>query len=150
MTVPHPATPLNANDVEAARKAVRAGGMRLSASRHLLLDALYESEEPLSAEELTTRVGTGANVASVYRNLEAFEKLGLVRHVHLGHGPGLYVRTGLGPREYLICDACGKHLSVDPSQLDPVRDLVRSQFGYEARFTHFPISGLCEECAKES
>jgi len=26
---------------------------------------------------------------TVYRNLEALERHGLVRHVHLGHGPGL-------------------------------------------------------------
>ena len=30
------------------------------------------------------------DLASVYRNLETLEDAGLVRHMHLGHGPGLY------------------------------------------------------------
>jgi Fur family ferric uptake transcriptional regulator len=37
-------------------------------------------------------------------------------------------------------------VAAEPEQLDGVRDLIRSQFGYEARFTHFPIAGLCPEC----
>ena len=34
------------------------------------------------------------DLASVYRNLEQLEELGVVRHVHLGHGPGLYALVG--------------------------------------------------------
>jgi hypothetical protein len=30
-----------------------------------------------------------------------------------------------------------------------VRDQIRRDFGYEARFTHFPIAGLCPDCAAE-
>ena len=62
--------------------------------------------------------------------------------MHLGHGPGLYARIGLGPLEYLLCDSCGAHLAVEPSELDPVREEIRERFGYQARFGHFPIAGL--------
>lgn len=147
MTVTHAAPALDARDLEAAAGAVRAAGLRLTTARRLLLEALYETDQPQSAEELVARVGPGSDLASVYRNLEAFERLGLVRHAHLGHGPGLYSRTGLGTREYLICDACGAHRAVEPAELDGVRELVRERFGYEARFTHFPIAGLCPDCA---
>ena len=34
--------------------------------------------------------GPASDLASVYRNLEHLEELGVVRHVHFGHGPGLY------------------------------------------------------------
>ncbi|HEX2358822.1 MAG TPA: transcriptional repressor [Solirubrobacterales bacterium] len=140
---------IDAPDLESAIDAVRAGGLRMTTARQLLLDALYETDQPQSAEELAARLGPGSDVASVYRNLEAFERLGLVRHAHLGHGPGLYSRTSLGEREYLICDACGAHLALDPFELDEVRELVRERFRYEARFTHFPIAGLCPRCAAE-
>jgi hypothetical protein len=29
-----------------------------------------------------------------------------------------------------------------------VRAEVRERFGYEARFSHFPITGLCPDCAR--
>jgi Fur family ferric uptake transcriptional regulator len=86
------------------------------------------------------------DVASVYRNLETLEEIGLVRHVHLGHGPGLYARATDGPREYLLCDGCGAVTAVPPEHLDGVRDLIRARFGHEARFAHFPIAGLCADC----
>ena len=70
--------------------------------------------------------------------------------MHLGHGPGLYALVGAGEREYLYCERCGDVRAVDPSELDPVRARIRELHGLEARFTHFPIVGLCEECAAGS
>ena len=43
----------------------------------------------MSAETLARRL-PHCDLGSVYRNLEALEAIGLVRHVHLGHGPGMY------------------------------------------------------------
>lgn len=138
---------MQASNVDAAAAEVRAAGLRLTAARRLLLDALWRSSRPLTAERLSELTGGGADVGSVYRNLEAFERIGLIRHFHVGHGPGLYARTSLGPHEYLVCDACGRHEAVDPHRLEPVRRLIRRDFGHEASFTHFPIGGICRDCA---
>jgi Fur family ferric uptake transcriptional regulator len=115
-----------------------------------VLEALFAAEGPVSAQFIAEGLNgtkTELDRTSVYRNLEQLEQLGVVRHVHFGHGPSLYHLVGAGGREYLACEACGRVTSVDPSELDPVRDRLRRQFGYEARFGHFPIVGLCRECA---
>jgi hypothetical protein len=70
-----------------------------------------------------------------------------VRHVHLGHGPSLYRLVNSGDDEYLACERCGRVISLDPSELDPVRDQIRERFGFQARFSHFPVVGLCRRCA---
>ncbi len=150
MTTPHSAVPIEAPDLDSALAAIRDGGLRATAARRIVLEALFEASEPISAEQLVERLQGRSDAASVYRNLEALERIGLVRHVHLGHGPGLYARIGLGAREYLICDVCGRHTAVEPDDLDEVRDLIRKRFGHEARFTHFPIAGLCSDCAEDS
>jgi Fur family transcriptional regulator, ferric uptake regulator len=147
VTVAHPADPVEAPDCRAAVEAVRATGLRVTTPRRLLIEALWNASEPLSAEQLSELAGDGTDVASVYRNLEAFERIGLIRHFHVGHGPGLYARTALGAREYLICDACGRVEAVEPGRLDGVRELIRRDFGHEASFTHFPIAGLCRDCS---
>jgi Fur family ferric uptake transcriptional regulator len=145
MTRPHTAAPpVDAPDLEAAAEVVRARGLRLSTARRLVLEALYRADAPLTADQIAGAM----DVASVYRNLETLEEIGLVRHVHLGHGPGLYVRAAEGAREYLLCDRCGAVVAVEPAQLDGVRELIRDRFGYEARFTHFPIAGQCPDCAQ--
>jgi Fur family ferric uptake transcriptional regulator len=76
------------------------------------------------------------------------EDVGLVRHVHLGHGPGLYHPAGLD-REFVVCERCGAVRAVAPAELDDVRTAVLEAVGYRARFTHFPLAGLCPACAPE-
>jgi Fur family ferric uptake transcriptional regulator len=136
--------PLRFADIDEAVAALRERGLRISTPRRLVLEALFAADGPVSAEQLSTRLGL--DLASVYRNLERLEAHGVVRHVHLGHGPGLHALVGPGEREYLYCEGCGAVRAVDPSELDPVRDRIRALHGLEARFTHFPIAGLCSDC----
>ena len=61
--------------------------------------------------------------------------------------PGLYALTGGAEREYLACERCDRVTALDAEQLDEVRALIEREFGYRARFSHFPIVGLCADCA---
>jgi Fur family transcriptional regulator, ferric uptake regulator len=152
VTAPHTGPSLEAPDVETAIGARRAKGMRISSARRLVLEALYAADAPISAEQIADGLAgrlPRSDLASVYRNLETLEQVGLVRHCHLGHGPGLYMPTGAREREYLVCDSCNAVMAVEPSDMDAVRTLIHERFGYEARFSHFPILGLCADCARE-
>ncbi len=133
--------------LDGAIGALRSRGLRLSTARRLILEELFAAAEPLSAEQISGH--TNLDLASVYRNLETMERHGLLRHVHLGHGPGLYVLVGRGEREYLYCSRCQAVMALNPDELDPVRQRVRDLFGYEARFTHHAIVGLCSACLTE-
>jgi Fur family ferric uptake transcriptional regulator len=137
-------------DLAEAIDVVRGSGLRLTAARRLVLEALLAADGPISAEEIADGLGgrmTQSDIASVYRNLDTLGSLGLVRHFHAGHGPGRYVLEGRADREYLACESCGRVQSVDPAALDVVREAVRELAGFEARFSHFPIVGLCPDCA---
>ena len=138
--------------LEDALDALRESGHRVTAARRLVIEALLDADGPASAEYLARRIGgasTPMDVASVHRNLAQLEELGVVGHVHIGHGPGLYALSGRDEREYLGCERCGRVTSVDPRKLDSIRRSIRQRFGYDARFTHFPILGLCESCSAE-
>ena len=148
MTVAAHTPPLEFDTIEEAIRAVRQGGMRLSTARRLVLEALFAADGPISAVHLAHTLSI--DETSVYRNLEVLERHGLIRHVHLGHGPGLYVLVGHHEVEYLYCERCDKVTAVTADELDPIRKSIKKRFGYEARFTHFPIVGLCEHCAATS
>jgi Fur family ferric uptake transcriptional regulator len=145
MTESPNAPALVCRSLDDAAFALRERGLRLSTSRRLVLEALFAADAPVSAEQLSQRLNL--DLASVYRNLETLERNGIVRHVHFGHGPGLYALLQDIEREYLYCDRCGAVRPLPAEDLDPIRERVRELFGYEARFTHFPIVGTCPACA---
>jgi Fur family ferric uptake transcriptional regulator len=145
MTRPPDSPPQPYADLDAAIRGLRDSGLRLSTARRLVLDALFAAQAPVSAAHLARTLSL--DESSVYRNLDLLEERGVVRHLHLGHSPGLYVLAGERDTEYLYCERCEKVTAVTPDRLDPIRELVKRDFGYTPRFTHFAIVGVCRDCA---
>ena len=144
MTIAPQAPAVVFDDIDQAVEALRARGLRLSMIRAQILETLFAAPGPVCAESIAARLGLVAT--SVYRNLETLERHGIVRHVHLGHGPGLYSLLRHGEQEYIYCPGCGEARTVRPALLDPVRNHIRRRFGYEVRFTHFALVGSCGSC----
>jgi Fur family ferric uptake transcriptional regulator len=147
MTVAPDAPALRFTTLAEAIAQLREHGRRLSTARRLILEALFAADGPVAAPYLVDALSL--EESSVYRNLEVLESHGLVRHVHLGHGPGLYALLGGDEVEYLYCERCAEVTTVTPDRLTPMRDAVRQEFGYEPRFTHFALVGLCADCATQ-
>jgi Fe2+ or Zn2+ uptake regulation protein len=136
--------------VDDAVAAVRLRGLRLSAARRLVLEALAAADGPMSAEQVAAGVGgrvPPSDLGSVYRNLHTLEHAGVVHHVHLGHGPGVWTLGGAHSSAYLACERCGDFRALPAGELDAVRVYIRQRFGYIPAFDHFPVVGLCAACS---
>lgn len=144
MTVAHDAERVPVANLGQAVDVLRARGMRISTSRRLVLEALFDNQEPASAEQLARRLEL--ELTSVYRNLELLERLGLVRHLHLGHSAGLYALVGREERDYLYCERCGSVRGLAPEEFEPIRSRIRELWGHDVRFTHFALAGTCAGC----
>ena len=90
-----------------------------------------------------------SDLASVYRNLDTLEEVGLVRHVHFGHAPGLYALSGADQHGYAACERCGRHAPLAARRPRSLRAPIREITGFACDFTHFPLSGACPDCAGE-
>jgi len=133
-----------------AAAAIRARGGRLSWSRRIVLHALFAADGPVSAPDIASGLGgrlTVCNVSSVYRNLQDLEVLGVVRQVHIADGPALYALEDGRQREYLLCERCERVQIIDAQRLDRVHAEIRQALNFCTRFTHFPLVGLCHQCA---
>jgi Fur family ferric uptake transcriptional regulator len=152
MCVPVLCPPLPAPDAESALRAIRERGLRVTASRRLVIEALYGAERPVTAEEIASGM-YGArprcDLGSVYRNLETLEAEGVVRHMHLGHGPGLYTPSA-DHDQYATCERCGRSEVIPRATLPAIRAAVRAAVGYAASFAHSPLTGLCPVCQEKS
>ncbi len=142
-----PVPGLAVRDLRSAIGLMRERGLRVSAARRLVVEALLAADGPMSAEQISEGIGgrvPSSDIASVYRNLQAFEDIGLVRHVHLGHGPGP-ARAGGDRRAGVPHVRALRRLSgggAAGARRGARADRATS-FGYRASFTHFPIVGLC-------
>src|ERR1700722_6098745 len=81
------------SSVDAVVGLVGESGGRDRNSRRLLPEAVFDDPGHHSAEDLAALVQARApdvHLSTIYRNLEELERLGVVVHSHLGHGPSTY------------------------------------------------------------
>ena len=114
-----------------------------------MLEALFAAPSLVSAEHIAAGTDTGItlDVTSVYRNLERLEQLGVVRHVHVGHGPSVYGLIGEASASTSCARCAARSAPPTPSNSIACAPSSASEFGFEARFTHFPIHGRCADCS---
>ena len=140
-----------ARDLTDALAVVRAHGLRLTGARRLVLETLFVVDQPVSADEIAAGLGgalPASDLASVYRNLERLEQLGLICHVHFGHGAALFELTRAEPCVYGLCERCRTVTAVPSGELDAARTALEWAFGIEPHLNHFPIVGLCRSCRR--
>ena len=150
MTVPHETRALAPASMPAAITTLRVRGLRVSSARRLVLEALFAASGPVSAERLASGLDgrlPGSDLAALYRNLDTLAEAGIVEHLHVPHGPGLYVLTGRADG-WAACESCGTATALDRGATARLREAVRGATGFEAGLAHFPIVGVCPECTE--
>jgi Fe2+ or Zn2+ uptake regulation protein len=127
---------------------LRARGSRVTTSRRALLHALFDTPRDRTAEDLAAEIHDAApdmNISTVYRNLDELERLGVVTHTHLGHGPATYNLANLA-RGHLVCDSCGAVIEAPGEIFDRLSAEVELRFGFDIDPNHFAIPGKCRGC----
>ena len=145
-----PATP--PATLDAALAKVRSHGLRASSARRVLLTALMAAERPITAEAIARGLDgrvPRSDVASIYRNLDTLEQIGLVHHVNSGHGAALYMLAREDGAGYAFCSRCGELRAAGSEAMAAVRAAVRAAVGWDASFADVPIVGICPDCAGE-
>jgi Fe2+ or Zn2+ uptake regulation protein len=129
--------------------ALRAGGVRITAPRRAVVAALVDAEDHVTADELAARVAASepdVHLSTGYRTLEALEKLGVVSHVHLGHGRAVYHLTER-LHTHAVCEDCGVVVELPGDLLHDVEQRLRRETGFEVDPHHFALVGRCRDCA---
>jgi Fur family transcriptional regulator, ferric uptake regulator len=127
---------------------LRSRGLRLTATRQLVLDAVFALDHA-TPEQIRTAVAehaAGVNITTVYRTLELLEELGLVAHTHLSHGAPTYHPAGSDQHVHLVCHECGQIEELPRTALgDLAAELARSH-GFQLDLGHAALFGTCGDC----
>jgi Fur family ferric uptake transcriptional regulator len=128
-----------------AVELVRQGGGRITKARRTLLEDLFNHGGRTTAEQLAER-HQDIDTATVYRSLSHFEEVGVVEHVHLGHGPAAYRWAGLRTVA-AVCESCGAVTDIPADELDDLAARLHDKYGVTLSLGHFALSVRCPACA---
>jgi Fe2+ or Zn2+ uptake regulation protein len=127
---------------------LRATGGRITSARRALVTALLDADAHVTADDLAAvvqRSHPDVHRSTIYRTLDALEDLGVVDHVHLGHGRAVYHLLD-DPHHHLVCEVCGEVLEVTDALFQPLATHLSEDYGFTLKH-HFALQGKCRTCA---
>ena len=126
-------------------------GYRLTPQRIMVLSAIEDSDDHISAEEIYAQIVVkypNVNISTVYRTLELLKRLSLVTETDLGGGRFRYHSAEKGHHHHLVCEECGTIIDIDESTLARLHDVLLHRYNFSARLSHVAIFGRCVNCGK--
>ena len=129
------------------RRTLHERGLRMTPQRQLVVDAVRALGHA-TPEQICTKVQASApavNITTIYRTLELLERIGLVRHTHLGHGAPTYSERE-HQHVHLVCHDCGSVIEAPTDLMAPLAERLATESGFVLDATHVALSGRCVAC----
>lgn len=131
---------------------VRERGGRVTTPRRAIVQALVDANDHVTADDIAAavqRAHPDVHQSTVYRTLDTLTELGVIDHVHLGHGPAVYHFTGEA-HHHLVCQDCGRVVQLPLSVLRPLQTRIARDYDFDLDATHFALAGHCGSCRGDS
>ncbi len=123
----------------------------MTSARRSVLSALVAARSHVTAEDLLNLVQADSpeiHLSTVYRTLEALENLGVVDHVHLGHGRAVYHLTD-SAHQHIVCEICSSVQEVPASLFAQLEKDLMDKYQFKVRMNHFAVIGTCKNCLEQ-
>lgn len=119
---------------------------RLTTPRRAVFRVLRDSKVPLSASMITAACPS-IDRTSVYRTLELFRKLGVIKSIQLGWRERYELADPFKTHHHhLSCTQCGRLVDLHSSKIEKIVAAIASEHEFKATDHTFEIRGLCDAC----
>lgn len=129
-------------------QALKHHKLSLTKTRRQIYDVLSRSE-PLSMAELLTTL-PDMDKTTVYRNIELFEKIGIVQRLQIGWKYKIELSNEYQDHHHhATCLSCGRVIALpqDAELESRLHDLALEQ-GFSPQSHQIELSGHCDNCRK--
>lgn len=136
-------------DSEQTVEILRQQGYRLTPQRLLVLSIVNDSNGHLGVNEVFRRAKESypyLDIATVYRTLNLFKRLGVVTEVAIGDRLHYEATDPSGRHHHMVCQDCHGAFDLSPHYLEEFRATLMDKFGFEPDLEHFAITGTCSAC----
>lgn len=141
------------SSITKATRRLQDRGLRLTPQRLMILEAVFESPNHATAEEIGERLERRyprlrLNTSTIYRTLEALVALGMVTQTDLGQGRVQYHPAEHSHHHHLVCRQCGAIQEVPEEAVADLRRALLGRYGFAADLRHQAFFGECSRCLK--
>jgi Fur family transcriptional regulator, ferric uptake regulator len=128
---------------------LRGRRYRLTPQRQLVLAAVAQSHQSTPEQILAVvrRTAASVNISTIYRTLDLLEKVGLVRHSHLGHGAPSFSLAEAEEHVHLVCRRCGPVQELPVASVGDLAARLGAQHGFTVDIGHAAMFGRCARCS---
>jgi Fur family transcriptional regulator, ferric uptake regulator len=139
----------NLNMYDTLKTLLKNEGASLTKPRKTVFNLLL-NQGPQSMQVLTQRAKGKIDRATVYRTVELFERIGIVRRVNVGWKYKIELSDVFtGHHHHMFCTSCGRMFDLpDNPMLETMIDTVAAKTDFAPRGHQLEIYGLCANCSK--
>jgi Fur family transcriptional regulator, ferric uptake regulator len=130
-------------------EALRKQGYRLTPQRLLVLTIVAQGGGHRGVDEVFRQAKEAypyMDLATVYRTLHLFKRLGVVTKVAIGDRLYYELKDPDGAHHHMVCQVCNGAYHLSPHYLQEFRDILIREFEFEPDLHHFAITGVCANC----
>lgn len=133
---------------EQFKKIFKKKELRLSGARLALYEFLAKHDRPLSINKLVTSLSAHADRASIYRNIELFERIGIVHKVYTGWKYRVELSEKFRPHHHhMTCINCGKIIPISLGErMEKAINNFGDKHGFRITDHQIELSGICKKC----
>lgn len=137
---------------DCCRPKLSAAALRDTETRRVLLALLHDSPGPLSTPEIIDqchKAGRRANKTTIYRDLAAMERAGIVYRVIVSDRKQYFELTERGHHHHFVCLECDQVEDIFLDELDLAKQEIHlaKQKGFSVIRHSLEFFGLCKMCA---
>lgn len=147
----------NPNLMNTLKERIKEKKYKLTRQRKIVLQAFLDStENHMSAEDVFALVKDGnpdIGLATVYRSLELFTTLELLKKLDFGDGRSRYELNDENlnhTHHHLICLGCGKIVEFSYDFLDDVKMKIEEKEKFQIVDSQLKFYGYCSECQEKN
>jgi Fur family peroxide stress response transcriptional regulator len=134
--------------LEKLKERCRDAGMNVTPQRIAVYRALLGATDHPTPEilyEIVRREIPSISQATIYKALEALQRLGVVHEI-LRTGEARRYEANIGPHQHLVCTRCGRIGDFHDGRLGSIRPPDGID-GFHSRDVRIQVLGLCSPCA---
>ncbi len=124
--------------------------MRTSSVEQLILETLSRKGTHLTSLQVYEDIHgqlPALNPSTVYRALERLVHRELVSVSDIGNGSAVYELVGNGIHHHMVCEKCGKIITLRDEDVQPFFSHISQETGYRIVTNHLILFGICEQCS---